>query len=161
MSDSKIQIKVGIVEFSGEGNQDWLAKQLDKILEKIPELLKLDVISPQKPIDQNTSVNDISGKTTLGLSLLNIAGKLNCKSGGDLAIAAAAFLHFAEGKAAFSRDEISSTMKKATGFYKDTMMNNLTKTLSQLEKSGTFTKSSNLYSIQATKVTELNAILSR
>jgi len=23
MSDTKIQIKVGIVEFSGEGNQEW------------------------------------------------------------------------------------------------------------------------------------------
>ncbi|MGN6294248.1 MAG: hypothetical protein ACTHMV_15990 [Chitinophagaceae bacterium] len=43
MSDSKIQIKVGIVEFSGEGNQEWLASQLDKILSKMPELLKIEL----------------------------------------------------------------------------------------------------------------------
>ncbi len=41
MSESKVHVKVGVVEFSGEGEQEWLAKQLDKILEKIPELLKL------------------------------------------------------------------------------------------------------------------------
>lgn len=43
MSDTKIQIKVGHVEFSGEGNQEWLASQLDKILEKVPELLKIEL----------------------------------------------------------------------------------------------------------------------
>jgi len=46
MSDSKIQIKVGIVEFSGEGDQAWLSSQLDKILLKIPELLKMELASP-------------------------------------------------------------------------------------------------------------------
>jgi hypothetical protein len=43
MSESKIQIKIGIVEFSGEGNQDWVSTQLDKILHKIPELLQIDL----------------------------------------------------------------------------------------------------------------------
>jgi hypothetical protein len=46
MSDSKINIKIGHVEFSGEGNQEWLGSQLDKILEKIPELLKIELGSP-------------------------------------------------------------------------------------------------------------------
>ncbi|THU40481.1 hypothetical protein FAM09_11515 [Niastella caeni] len=42
MNDSKIQIKVGNVEFSGEGDQIWLTSQLDKILEKVPELIKIE-----------------------------------------------------------------------------------------------------------------------
>lgn len=159
MSDSKIQVKVGAVEFSGEGNQDWLSNQLDKILEKIPELLKVENTTPKKSV-ATASIDPIEGLVS-GLSLINIAGKLNSKSASELAIAAATFLHFIEGKTAFSRDELSSTMKKATGFYKDTMMNNLTKTLTQLEKNGTFNKSSSLYSIQANKVNELNAILSK
>lgn len=46
MSDSKINIKIGHVEFSGEGNQEWLGSQLDKILEKIPELLKIELAAP-------------------------------------------------------------------------------------------------------------------
>lgn len=46
MSESKIQFKVGIVEFSGEGNQDWLASQLKLVLDKVPELLKLELANP-------------------------------------------------------------------------------------------------------------------
>lgn len=45
MDKAKIEIKVGIVEFTGEGEQDWLGKQLDKVLEKVPELLKIELAS--------------------------------------------------------------------------------------------------------------------
>lgn len=38
MSDSKIEIKVGSISFSGEGDGAWLSEQLDKVLAKIPEL---------------------------------------------------------------------------------------------------------------------------
>lgn len=47
MSDVKIQIKIGQIEFSGEGGQDWVGKQLDKILEKAESLMKL---SPPPPL---------------------------------------------------------------------------------------------------------------
>jgi len=40
MSDTKIEIKIGEISFSGEGNQDWLSGQLDKILDKASELNK-------------------------------------------------------------------------------------------------------------------------
>ena len=157
MSDSKIQVKVGIVEFSGEGNQDWLAKQLDKILDKVPELLKIEVSGPKHDIDNGPA--ETGRKSLSGLSVLNITGKLGAKSGAEVAVAAAAYLHFVKGKPIFSRDELSSTMKEATGIYKNSMLANLTKTLAQLEKNGTFNKSSNSYSLNATKVSELNAIL--
>jgi hypothetical protein len=164
MSDSKIQVKVGIVEFSGEGNQEWLSKQLDKILEKVPELLKIEVGSPANKNNQsnNSGGSGAGGQGAIsGLSVLNIAGKLSSKSGSDLAIVAAAFLHFAESKSSFSRDEISSTMKKATGIYKDSYLANLTKILAQLEKGCTFMKSGSTYSLSASKVSELNAVLSK
>ncbi len=41
MADSKIEIKVGSITFGGEGTGDWLSKQLDKVLAKIPELVAL------------------------------------------------------------------------------------------------------------------------
>ena len=42
MSDAKIDIKIGQIQFSGQGEQDWVAKQLDKIIaqaeeEKVPD----------------------------------------------------------------------------------------------------------------------------
>lgn len=162
MSESKIQVKVGIVEFAGEGEQEWLAKQLDKILEKVPELLKIEVSSLVKSTVGLTGNNPDGGTSTIsGLSVLNIAGKLSSKSGSDLAIVAATFLHFVEGKISFTRDDISSTMKKATGIYKDSYLANLTTILAQLEKGSTFLKSGSTYSLSANKLNELNAILSK
>jgi galactitol-specific phosphotransferase system IIC component len=161
MSESKIQVKVGIVEFSGEGDQVWLAAQLDKILEKIPELLKIEIDSESNSDKGNEGGNKRNKKGISGLSVINIAGKLNCKSGSDLVIAASAFLHFIESKQTFSRDDLTQTMKKATGYFKNSHLANLTTILAGLEKNNTLTKSSNAYSIHIDKVNELNAILSK
>ncbi len=46
MSESKIEIKIGEVQFSGEGDKEWLAEQLDKILAQAKELVEL---SPSQP----------------------------------------------------------------------------------------------------------------
>lgn len=47
MSDAKIDIKIGQVQFSGEGEQDWVAKQLDKIIAQAEKLIQLS--PPEKP----------------------------------------------------------------------------------------------------------------
>ena len=46
MADAKIEIKVGAVSFSGEGDGKWLSEQLDKIIEKLPELAN---VAPELP----------------------------------------------------------------------------------------------------------------
>lgn len=159
MSESKIQVKVGIVEFSGEGDKQWLAEQLDKILEKIPELLKIEV---NQGTQNNNGNGGGSGTGNIsGLSVINIASKLNCKSGPDLIIAAAAYIHFIDKKASFSRDDISQAMKKATGYFKDSYISNLTANLASLEKANALTQASSTYSLHIDKVNELNAILSK
>ena len=38
MSASKLEIKIGAIEFSGEGDADWVAAQFDKLLEKAVNL---------------------------------------------------------------------------------------------------------------------------
>lgn len=55
MNKAKIEIKVGIVEFTGEGEQDWLSKQLDKVLEKVPELLKIELATPVAELETITT----------------------------------------------------------------------------------------------------------
>jgi hypothetical protein len=48
MADAKIEIKLGHIEFSGQGEQEWVAKQLDKIIAKADSLVKLaPVASPE------------------------------------------------------------------------------------------------------------------
>lgn len=38
MANARIEIKIGSIEFTSEGEQDWVTEQLDKILEKAQEL---------------------------------------------------------------------------------------------------------------------------
>jgi len=162
MSDSKIQIKVGIVEFSGEGNQDWLAEQFDKILLKVPELLKMEIEAPQQNNLTNKEGSGGNGTSkVLKLSIINIAAKLGCKSGPDLITAAAAYLRFNLGKTSFTRSEILNTMKDATGYYKAMYRKNLSQGLRTLLKSTLSETATDIYSLQIDKEKELDAILSR
>ncbi len=45
MADGKIEFSMGGISFVGEGETKWVSGQLDKILAKIPELMK---IAPQE-----------------------------------------------------------------------------------------------------------------
>jgi hypothetical protein len=45
MTDAKIGFKIGTIEFTGEGDQEWLAQQLDKILEKAADLSSIVPLS--------------------------------------------------------------------------------------------------------------------
>jgi hypothetical protein len=41
VADARLEIKAGDASFTGEGTEEWLAKQLDKVLEKLPQLAEL------------------------------------------------------------------------------------------------------------------------
>ena len=79
MSDSKINIKIGQIEFSGEGHPDWLASQLDNVLSKVPLLLKFDLNSVDLPKQQNgiSSSNHMKASTTLATWLKDKAATTN------------------------------------------------------------------------------------
>lgn len=53
MGEAKIDIKIGEIQFSGVGDQDWVAKQLDKILNQAEKLVQL---APAHKPDQDTDV---------------------------------------------------------------------------------------------------------
>ena len=59
MTNAKIEISVGPISFSGEGTEDWLEKQLDKLLAAAPTLA---VIHP--PTDVKTGPAAGTGKTS-------------------------------------------------------------------------------------------------
>ena len=58
MADSKLEFRVGSIIFSGEGSGDWLSKQLDKVLAKIPELV---AIAPEEPNTNDNAQNGAVG----------------------------------------------------------------------------------------------------
>lgn len=57
MSNAKIEFTLDGISFSGEGEEFWVANQLDKIIEKIPELLK---IAPEPPTPTKSHVDNTS-----------------------------------------------------------------------------------------------------
>jgi hypothetical protein len=50
--DTKLNVSVGDISFSGEGDQGWLAEQLDKVLKAAPQIAKArpvpDDVVPKK-----------------------------------------------------------------------------------------------------------------
>lgn len=67
MSEAKIEVKVGQIAFSGQGEQEWVAKQLDKILAQAEKLIQL---VPEEHDDSNAD----PGKKPMGKDPA-IAGK--------------------------------------------------------------------------------------
>lgn len=116
MSDSKIQIKVGIVEFSGEGNQDWLANQLDKILEKVPELLKIELFQPSSGGGNEGTPGLISSGANNGAKPTNLVTFLRDKNATSNQtkkfLATAAFLQL-NGKNSLSTNDVTRTLEDA------------------------------------------------
>ncbi len=60
MTNAKIDIKIGQIQFSGEGEQDWVATQLDKIIAQAEKLIQL---SPdENPADEEDGRHTPMGK---------------------------------------------------------------------------------------------------
>ena len=62
MSDAKIEVKVGEISFHGEGSQEWLEKQLDKIIGKAEVLLKISQVHSTHKDEHNASQLTKTGK---------------------------------------------------------------------------------------------------
>ncbi|MDP8228464.1 MAG: hypothetical protein P9M15_03330 [Candidatus Electryoneaceae bacterium] len=41
MNNAKVEFSIGQISFSSEGDEKWVADQLDKFLEKVPDLVKI------------------------------------------------------------------------------------------------------------------------
>jgi hypothetical protein len=64
MTEAKIDIKIGQIQFSGQGEQDWVAKQLDKIIAQAEKLIQLappedlegDINEGHKPMGKDATI---------------------------------------------------------------------------------------------------------
>lgn len=45
MSDAKIEISIGQIQFSGQGEQEWVSQQLEKVLIHADKLLRLNPVT--------------------------------------------------------------------------------------------------------------------
>jgi len=142
MSGSKIQIKVGIVEFSGEGNQDWLATQLDKILDRLPELLKIELVAPTEKGNGSNSAGG-GAKPDNDSKPANLPRFLKDKSATTSQVkkflATAAYLQL-NGKSRMTTSDIAKALKDANQNKltnpSDCLAKNVGKGLAEKEKDG-------------------------
>ena len=159
---SRIRIKIGALEVEYEGEEDYLKDGLLDFLKSVVDLAEVSEFTDfsgegqgeegdsQPPIPQPKGISHLAPET--------IAAKLNTKTGSDLVLAAAAYLKFTQGLGNFTRQQILEAMKEATGYYKGSMSNNLTRYLGSLVKRGRLNALANgKYSISAPTEKELRA----
>ncbi len=111
MPDSKIEIKVGAVSFSGEGSGEWLSKQLDKVLAKLPELTH---VAPAEEPDADGSAGAApQGKRHKKLNVTLAAFLKDKKATSNQVkkfLATATWLHDHEGKNRVSTAEVTTAL---------------------------------------------------
>jgi hypothetical protein len=67
MPEGKLEFSAGSIRFLGEGNEDWLSEQLDKILAALPPLERMQQThsTQSAPNGDRASVEDAKFTTTL------------------------------------------------------------------------------------------------
>lgn len=114
MSEAKITIKIGQIEFSGQGAPEWVAKQLDKILAQAEKLIHL---APEEnngegnegkhnPMGKDSSIS----KVTLPAFLTTKAAKTNQNK---KFLATATWLE-AKGKSRLETGDISKALRESS-----------------------------------------------
>ena len=157
--DARIRIKLGQVEIEYEGKADFLKTQLLETVKEVLELQKEVPAALAAPLAEQPPAPSNSGKGTIEHSTDTIAYLIGATTGNELAMAAAAHLHFTKGKKTFARKEILQEMKGAHHYFKQSYEGNLSRTLKALTKGKARLRviSTGIYSLSNTEVQELGA----
>ena len=140
MENSKIEFKIGNIQFIGEGEQEWLSKQLDNILNKIPELINYNVPDNKEKNETKSTIEKVENEENISPSSTNritetLATFLRNKKATDNQrrkfLATAVYLQL-NGKDNLVTKDITDALKKA----KQTKLSNPAHQLSQNIKQG-------------------------
>ena len=162
MAEGKVAIAIGSLSFSGEGEQTWVTEQFDKILAKVPELLKQapNLVSPSSGSANGGGQQSRQSAGIAKGTVAAIAAKLGVATGPELIMAAAAKLTFVDGKDSFSRKSLLEAMKTATNYYKQTYSNNLSKYLKTVQQDQRLTEhAADQFALTAAEKTKLESLV--
>ena len=152
--ESRIRIKLGQMEVEYEGSEAFIKQELLDFVEKVSALR----ITPS-----GGEAGGSGGTDTLAvkLSTKSIAGMLECKTGRDLVLSAAAHFTLSRATENFTRQQLLTEMQTAGGgYYKKSYSNNMTKYLDGLVKDGDLKETSTgTYSLSADRRKTLEAQL--
>lgn len=157
----KLKLGFGGVQVEFEGNLSELKSHLPDIMEIMSShkshhveaaTTSSHVSSSPVAVAEPANINKKIESTTN-----NIAIKLKCNSGTDLAKAAAIHLTYTKSKQKFTRQELTDEMRSSS-YFKETYRKNLSRSLESLCKENFLTESqTNVFSIHPSKYQEIEA----
>ncbi|MGE0594662.1 MAG: hypothetical protein AB7G23_08940 [Vicinamibacterales bacterium] len=74
MSEAKIDLKIGAIAFSGEGDSKWLGEQLDKLLERAADLANVAPLKSDDDDDDSGAAKAKAAKVGTLASFLSASG---------------------------------------------------------------------------------------
>lgn len=114
MATAKIEFTLGSITFSGEGEETWVSDQLDKIIEKAPDLIK--IAPATQAISQPSAViaEQVSGLPDAAIASQTLPNFLKSKNASKSALqkflATAIWLH-AKGPKRISTADVTQALK--------------------------------------------------
>lgn len=138
METAKLRIKLGQMELEYEGSQNYIETGILELIEQLSAVEIQDIEVKEQPSAPEDLAGSAAGMppNTAKLSTTDFAVKLGVKSGTELVMAAAAYLHHTRSLEEFRRADILSEMKGAKAFFRQSYGSNLSKSLETLTKSG-------------------------
>jgi len=115
MPDARIEFTIGGISFMSEGEQEWVAEQLDKILEKAPDLIRL---APKKQASRimKTESHESTQGTDTAIAEKTLPVFLNEKNATrnqlKKFLATSVWLH-AKGKKRLKTSDVTAALKDA------------------------------------------------
>jgi hypothetical protein len=155
-------MKLGPVEFECTASEEFLKIELPVLIEGMAQLYKEHFADARSA---ETSLSNLQTQTANGkrveLTTNSIAAKMQATKGSDLVLAAALRLTRME-KAPFTRADISTQMREATSYFKQTYINNLSGYIKQLLTAGKLLESAkDSYALSDATCKELEARLAQ
>jgi hypothetical protein len=138
----KLSIKLGPLEVACEGSEVFVEKHLANLIERLSVLEVRNIVLPDagplRDSEVDASDDQVAPRadSRSRLSTTDFAVKMGAKSGTDLVMAAAAYLHHTKGVEDLRRADLLTEMKAAKAFYRSSYGSNLSKSLETLTKSG-------------------------
>ena len=139
MADVKLSLKFGALEVECQGSEDFVGTHLIELIERVSRVELPDVVVLEAPSGEEAAPAVAAGgpsEVVSRLSTTDFAVKIGAKSGSDLVMAAAAYLHHTRGMEEFRRSDLLNEMKAAKAFYRASYGSNLSKSLDMLTKTG-------------------------
>lgn len=112
MAEAKIEIKVGTFSFTGEGTEQWLSGELDKLLGKLPELV--EIAPPESHGDDAGAAAKVKKNGKLGSLATFLREKNATENQVKKFLATALWLHDTTGKERITTGEVSKALKNAS-----------------------------------------------